>query len=153
MKIFRMILCATLLIVLGLALSINTHAAGATEGEYWRFENGCLTITGKNPIPNISKSPWAHLQNEITSVVVESGPTLMSDHAFYDCDRLQSVTLPDTLLNIGNYAFWDCDNLREVNMQEGITKIGKQAFYSFNALSYISLPSTVTSIGNGAFSS
>ena len=34
--------------------------------------------------------------------------------AFYDCRRLRTVTLPDSLDRIGDYCFHHCDSLLEV---------------------------------------
>ena len=36
--------------------------------------------------------------------------------AFYDCDSLLEITIPESVSSFGNYVFEDCDNLKKVTM-------------------------------------
>lgn len=68
--------------------------------------------------------------DHLTSVVIPNGVTSIGDRAFFDCDGLVSVTISDTVTVIGEEAFFDCDNLETVN---GITEdmtISNSAFFS-----------------------
>jgi len=71
--------------------------------------------------------------------------------AFYNCQSLESITLPSTVTEIGDEAFRDCYNLREVVMKEGLQKIGRFSFHACSLLQSITLPSTLTDIGDHAF--
>lgn len=68
-----------------------------------------------------------------------------------------NLTIPNEIdgyiiTEIGNSAFWDCNTLTSVTIPEGVTSIGNQAFMWCENLSEINLPSTVTHVGYSAFS-
>ena len=48
--------------------------------------------------------------------------------AFYSCNNLTSITLPENLTSIGDSAFAYCGNLRSIAIPEGVTSIGYGAF-------------------------
>lgn len=74
------------------------------------------------------------------------------EYAFYDCSRLKSISIPDSVTSIGNYAFYGCSNLSSISIPDDVTRIGYYAFKGCSSLSSISIPDGVTSIDNGAFS-
>ena len=90
---------------------------------------------------------------DITSVQIKEGVQKIGDRAFYNCRSLDSITLPSTVIDIGNDAFNGCSNLREVILNDGLKKIGEQAFYNCSSLESIKLPSTLVEIGSDAFES
>ncbi len=49
--------------------------------------------------------------------------------AFRDCNKLTSVTIPDSVTSIGAGAFSDCRGLTSVTIGSGVTSIGNDAFY------------------------
>ena len=75
----------------------------------------------------------------------------IGERAFYNCDSLTSITLPESLTSIEDYAFRDCDSLTSITIPEGVTTIGEDAFWDCKALTSITLPKGLTSIGDEAF--
>lgn len=75
----------------------------------------------------------------------------VADYAFYSCDTLQSVILPDGIINIGQSAFSYCESLASINVPPRVASIGNYAFEVCESLTEVTLPNSVTSIGNGAF--
>ena len=71
--------------------------------------------------------------------------------AFYDCQYLQTVSLPDTLTYIQTNTFKNCDSLQTVTVPEGIISIAISAFESCDALKTLILPSTLQVIDVYAF--
>ena len=73
------------------------------------------------------------------------------ESAFDSCNKLQSVTLPDSVTRIEKYAFNSCSALSEVNTGSGAKYIGYGAFMSCESLSDLTLGSSVSEICEAAF--
>lgn len=54
--------------------------------------------------------------------------------AFQGCENLQSVALPETLVNISGKAFMDCKKLKEVKSPESLATIGDSIFMGCESL-------------------
>ena len=54
--------------------------------------------------------------------------TSIMGHAFDNCPGLTSVTIPDSVIGIGNNVFYNCDGLTSVTLGKGIASIDKSAF-------------------------
>ena len=163
-------------------------SAGAERGEdfscgqslVWTFHDASatLTVTGEGEMTDFSpvparRAPWQKYNAEIEHIVIGEGVTGIGDYAF---SRIyaQTVTLPDTLMQIGSHAFNDSgiislelpasvnfigeaafacsDRLAAVTMHasDGL-QIGADAFVSCTALSEVLLPQSPLSIGKTAF--
>lgn len=70
---------------------------------------------------------------------------------FFHCKSLESVTLPDSLVEIGNYAFADCPALQEIVIPEGVESIGDYSFGWCTSLADVTLPESLKVIGAASF--
>ncbi len=77
--------------------------------------------------------------------------TSIGNSAFFDCDSLTGITIPDSVTTIGDRAFYDCESLASITIPESVTSIGYEAFRTCASLTSITIPESVTSIGYGAF--
>ncbi|MCM1507892.1 MAG: leucine-rich repeat protein [Ruminococcus flavefaciens] len=64
------------------------------------------------------------------NVVIPEDITSIAGSAFFDCERLISVTIPDSITSIGDSAFAYCKNLTSVTISDNIAEIGSRAFYA-----------------------
>ena len=77
--------------------------------------------------------------------------TRIGEHAFWECEALTSIEIPNSVTSIGNYAFYGCKALTSIEIPNSVTTIGKGAFIRCEALTSIEIPNSVTSIGKSAF--
>lgn len=80
---------------------------------------------------------------EDTYYNVPSGTKLVGDHAFIDCENLQSIVLPEGVQSIGLEAFYSCDTLQSIVLPEGLERIDVGAFLDCRTLPSITLPSSL----------
>lgn len=76
--------------------------------------------------------------------------TTIDSYAFYYCESLKSIDLPNSLTTIGDGAFLECYALESVTLGSSVETIGASAF-NCAPISSITIPASVTSIGKWAF--
>ena len=89
----------------------------------------------------------------LTSITIPDSVTSIGDSAFSDCYSLTSITIPDSVTSIGDSAFFSCSNLTSIIIPDSVTSIRNDAFYRCYSLTSVTIPDSVTSIGRYAFSS
>lgn len=80
------------------------------------------------------------------------GVTAIEEEAFYRCEKLTNIILPESIVSIGNMAFGGCVKLTKIQLPQGITAIPSNMFTNCKSLKNIAIPSNVRSIGGYAFS-
>lgn len=84
---------------------------------------------------------------------IEGLPVTVIDwYAFEACDRLRSVTIPETVTHISRFAFVHCINLETVNLPASLYAIEQYAFHDCPKLQGIKLPKHLAIIETRAFS-
>ena len=71
-------------------------------------------------------------------------------NAFYSCDEIQSVLIPNTIVRIENAAFMGCKLLSSVDLPLTLESIGESCFKGC-AFDNIDIPESVCHIGKDAF--
>ena len=88
--------------------------------------------------------------SNLLSAIVHEGVQELSLRAFFTANKLKSVSLPNSLLIIGESAFSGCKKLSEISGHEGVTSIGASAFSECYVIKNLSFPN-VKSVGTYAF--
>ena len=120
---------------------------------------GChsLTYNKKDNLKYLgnSNNPYLHLvgteNGSITTVSIDSNCKFIAEKAFYNCNGLKSVVIPDSVTSIGEYAFYNCSNLTSVVIGDSVKSISYRAFYGCSNLTSVVIGDSVTSIGDNAF--
>jgi len=82
-----------------------------------------------------------HFSYVIFGDSVEYIPNMLCKFMYND-----SITLPETVKEIGASAFTNCNRLQKINIPEGVTKIGSSAFANCAKLKQLVLPSGLKEI-------
>ncbi len=91
--------------------------------------------------------------DRITSVSIPNSVVTVGEYAFYQCSGLKNVTLPESVTTIARGAFDLCNNLQTINIPSGVKEISAWAFAGCKALKSVTIPGTVEKIGTGAYNS
>lgn len=75
----------------------------------------------------------------------------IGEKAFWDNDKLQSVTIEDGVLDIKMGAFYYCRYLRSVKLPATLKSVGSYAFWKSLSLSSIYIPASLTDLSAEAF--
>lgn len=112
---------------------------------YLNSVDGVLFRTGDSTL-----LAYPHGKTEDTYSVPQ-GTQHLADDVFSGCSFC-AVSLPDSLLSIGDRAFRFCMDLTSINLPAGLQSIGEEAFFDCQELAIGNLPDSLQSIGGGAFS-
>ena len=129
-------------------------AGDLNETVSWHLdENGILSVLGKGKIPNSAGSEWQDYRYDIYKIVIENGITSVGDDAFRDCKSCQSVSIPESVDNIGARAFLGCSALEDLDWPKSpiLGRIGDEAFLDCDSLVSVVIPEKVRYLGNYAF--
>ena len=126
------------------ASSVSVSSEGNFEYRIDEAGNAVITkYTGSDTI--------CHIPETLDGRTVVSIEGSNSKSAFEDCANLQYVLLPDTIQSIGQFAFFKCESLISVSLPESLTSIEHSAFKDCTSLEDIVFPDAITYIGGSAF--
>lgn len=142
-------------------------------------QNNLTNYTISEKIKEIGRLSFA--QSGLQSIEIPSNVTTIDYGAFYGCQDLKEVTIPDSVTAIGTKAFADTPwldnwlngtskggeddflivgdyillayrgNSAKVEIPEGVKQIGSEAFKNHQELTQITIPDSVSKIGADAF--
>jgi len=94
---------------------------------------------------------YAFEKSTITSVIIGSCVKYIDLHAFYECENLRKVEMPNGVIEIGHLAFYGCENLEYINIPKSIETIGNAVFDGCRKIqSVFRIPKSCNRIGIGA---
>lgn len=102
------------------------------------------------PVTSIDTCAFYGCEN-LTSIIIPDSVTNIGDNAFYNCSSLSSIMIPHGVINIGYATFENCTSLSSVTIPESVVNIGDNVFYNCSNLVSVVLPISVMSIGDYVF--
>ena len=88
---------------------------------------------------------------KLSSIVIPESVTKIGGQAFYGCKALKKVTIPNSVTSIGDSVFFNCSALTTVTLPNSVIDIGKYAFYYCSSLTTVIIPKSITRIDDAAF--
>lgn len=104
----------------------------------------------KMPVTEIADGAFTN-RRYIESVIIPNSVINIGDQTFFGCSGLASVILPENISTIGREVFHGCSRLTNVVIPNRVTTIDDYAFYGCTSLTSLSIPNSVTTIGYHAF--
>ena len=87
----------------------------------------------------------------MTCVILSGEQRYILDYVFNECTSLVDITIPDSVISIGEGAFAGCTSLSDITIPDSVTSIDDYAFSGCTGLPGITIPDGVTSIGENVF--
>lgn len=112
----------------------------------------CAGIKDVTVPGDISESAWGwNVKYSVTNVTICAGSSCVSESLFYGFSKLTSVSLPESVTEIGEWAFGNCSALKDVRLPLGLVSIDAGAFFKCTSLSAVEIPAGVTTVADRAF--
>ena len=92
-------------------------------------EEGILYTKDKTKIiayPAGKKETICEISDNVTSI---------GENAFYECNNLESIVIPNSVTHMDNYSFYQCNNLVNITMPEDI-EMEEKSFYGIPGILY-----------------
>lgn len=86
-----------------------------------------------------------------TEIDIAEGTMCISGGVFKDCTGLTSISIPNSVTEIGPNTFSGCSNLRSITLPNKLKTIEERTFEKCKSLPAISFPNSVATIGEYAF--
>lgn len=102
------------------------------------------------PVVGIADETFKGNTNVI-SITIPNTVKQIGSYAFAECKNLQTVDIGQNVVRIGDAAFSSCSSVSEIILPKGISSISPWMFDNCTNLTNIQLPSNLTNIGQGAF--
>ncbi|MBR0414077.1 MAG: leucine-rich repeat protein [Clostridia bacterium] len=138
-KALSILLTIVMLVSIIPAIPLTASAADVSgqcgENATFTIAGNTLTISGTGAMYDYLMNPaeWFSYRDQITAIVVEEGITSIGIEAFSSL-YVQSVSIADSVTEIGASAFIGCDPLTTVTIGSGVTVIQNAAFQYCTAL-------------------
>ncbi len=110
----------------------------------WKFAKN-NALGGYKIMGYLGESPYVQIPEQIGDLKVVS----ISPNAFAGNEILESVVIPDTVVQIGAGAFCDCKKLQSVTLPKDLTLLDKKVFQG-TAIQEITLPASIQKIASSA---
>ena len=107
--------------------------------KYNEYDNAYYLGNQENPYLILVKAK----NNDITSCVINESTKFICNSAFYYCECLKEITIPNGVTSIGNKAFYNCRALTSVTISDSVTSIGDEAFWGCSSLESVNYLGTI----------
>lgn len=136
------------------------YLVGTSGTTNWKLDldTGVLTITAQAGTDGVGAdyatadvTPLYPYKDQIKSVIVEEGVTVLGYRMFRELE-METVSLPEGLLEIKSDCFRQCPNLVEITLPSSLKTLARTSFFKCTALTKVVLNGSYTVIEDKIFS-
>ena len=115
----------------------------------WTLDwDGLLSISGTGKMADydgdeFNSAPWRNYSADIKSAVIAEGAASVGSLAFYTCENITDIKLPDGITTIGRAAFSGCTRLENIVIPDSVTVMHSGVFHNCASLESIVIPNSV----------
>lgn len=121
------------------------------DGEYYVFAYWEIPQKYCYPKDNVI-GDYMFFKTKLESIILPDNLIEIEHYAFGICSELNQIVIPENVKSIGDSAFRSCEGLTTITIRNGLKCIGNLAFMDCVNLLNITLPESVNSIGRACFS-
>ena len=134
----------TNLISIDMSGVLNTSVPDNQFEGKWALEEAVIS----NKCTSINR--YAFQGTGLKEVIIPEGVESIRDHAFYECRKVASVEMPNSVITVGSEAFGGCYALKNIKLSESMSEIS-YGMLRYAAIEEIDIPASVTIINEYAF--
>lgn len=111
-------------------------------------------VTKAESLPDKEVSKLAQVADRTVTEVTATdlqGATSIGSYAFYYCENLAIIDIPNSVKKIGASAFYHCQKITAITIPDSVTVINNSAFYSCDGCTSVTIGSGVTKLATNAF--
>ncbi len=139
----------------GTNTSITVPDGVTTIGRYAFYDTPVTAIKLPDSVTTIADFAFASTDLFYTSSLKEirlsENLETIGNNAFSGCQRLTSITIPDSVTIIGKRAFAGCRNLKNIRLSNSLERIETNTFCNCHALKNVTIPESVEYLAMWAF--
>ena len=145
------LLCANVLLAQSFFTigDLTYHVISPTKVEVMKCDTSATSVAIPETVIHEEITYTVHKIGDY-QIVSEGGITTYYG-AFQFCKNLTSITIPNSIVSIGDCAFYGCENLTSITIPNGVESIGQHAFLRCNNLTTVTIPNSVKYILHYAF--
>lgn len=98
----------------------------------------------------INEGAFFYCENLI-NIKLPENIKIINHSAFWNCKKIKNIKLPDSIVSIKDCSFTCCRDLTDIVLPKSIKKINKNVFAYCSKLSSITIPKSVINIESNAF--
>lgn len=111
---------------------------------------GCTALKSVTIPTGVKDLRHSFTRSGLESVTLKGNPDMWY-YAFYECENLKEVTLPENLESIHDYAFYGCKALENITLPESVKSIEGGAFQNCENLNEINHSGEIYIVSGFAF--
>lgn len=147
--------------------SVDSLSGSFGDDIQWKFdiETFSLSVSGSGAMPVYTgydiytlesykakqNIPWYGFRHAILSADIGGTVSTVGEAAFYECDKMKTVTMGDSVTKIDNYAFSECEVMESIEFSDSLSYIAPHVFVRCYKLTEVELPSALKTITFSTF--